>query len=255
MTNQSQRKSPNVPRLTGVAIPAALVVLAVSVAWIPVAQAAAAGQVTHLSGTLSAKRADGTSKLLAIKSDVAEGDTLSTEAETYARVKFADGGEVVLRPGTQLKIESYAYNEAKPESDNIVMNMFKGGLRAVTGLIGKRNREKVKFATETATIGIRGTHFGALLCQNDCGGVPTTGGTPPPNGLHVDVTNGAIAVTNGAGTVQVNAGQFGFVPNANTPPTIVPPQQGIQVTMPSSIAQNKGGGKGIGKGDAAECKM
>jgi hypothetical protein len=25
--------------------------------------------------------------------------------------------------------------------------------------------------------------------------------------------------------------------------------------MPSSIAQNKGGGKGIGKGDDAECKM
>jgi hypothetical protein len=130
---------------------------------IPAAQAATAGQITHLSGTLSAKKADGSSKLLAVKSDVAEGDTLSTEAETYARVKFADGGEVVLRPGTQLKIESYAYNAARPEGDSIVMSMFKGGLRAVTGLIGKRSREKVSFATETATIGIRGTHFGALL--------------------------------------------------------------------------------------------
>jgi hypothetical protein len=85
--------------------------------------------------------------------------------------------------------------------------------------------------------------------------VPTTGGTPPPNGLHVDVTNGAIVMTNPAGTVQINAGQFGFVPNANTPPVIVPPQQGIQVTMPNSIAQNKGGGKGVGKGGDAECKM
>jgi len=234
---------------------AAVVALALGLAWIPAAEAAMVGQITHLSGTLSAKRADGTSKLLAVKSDVAEGDTLSTEAETYARLKFVDGGEVVLRPGTQLKIENYAYNAAKPETDNIVMSMFKGGLRAVTGLIGKRSREKVKFATETATIGIRGTHFGALLCQNDCGGVPTTGGTPPPNGLHVDVTNGAITLSNPAGTVQVNAGQFGFVPNPNTPPAIVPPQQGIQVTMPSSIAQNKGSGKGIGKGGTEECKM
>ncbi|MDP2823303.1 MAG: FecR domain-containing protein [Sulfuritalea sp.] len=236
-------------------IPAALVALAVSLAWIPVVQAATAGQVTHLSGTLSAKRADGTSKLLSVKSDVLEGDTLGTEAETYARIKFADGGEVVLRPGTQLKIESYAYNAAKAEGDNIVMSMFKGGLRAVTGLIGKRNKEKIKFATETATIGIRGTHFGALLCQNDCGGVPTTGGTPPPNGLHVDVTNGAITLSNAAGTIQVNAGQFGFAANATTPPVPVPPQQGIQVTMPSSIAQDKGSGKGIGKSGADECKM
>jgi hypothetical protein len=208
-----------------------------------------------LSGTLSAKRADGSSKLLSVKSEIQEGDTLGTEAETYARIKFADGGEVVMRPGTQLKVDKYSYNAAKPESDNIVLSMFKGGLRAVTGLIGKRSREKVSFQTETATIGIRGTHFGALLCQNDCGGVPTTGGTPPPNGLHVDVTTGAITMSNGAGSVLINAGQFGFVAGANTPPAVVPPQQGIQVTLPSSISQGKGGGRGIGKGDDAECKM
>jgi hypothetical protein len=235
---------------------ALLVALALGLAG-PAAEAAAAtaGQITHLSGTLSAKRADGSSKLLSVKSEVMEGDTLGTESETYARIKFADGGEVVMRPGTQLKIENYSYNAAKPESDNIVLNMFKGGLRAVTGLIGKRNREKVSFQTETATIGIRGTHFGALLCQNDCGGVPTTGGQPPANGLHVDVTSGAIIMSNKAGSVQLNAGQFGFAANAGTPPVPVPPQQGIQVTMPSSISQNKGSGKGIGKGDDAECKM
>jgi len=213
------------------------------------------GQITHLSGVLAAKRSDGTSKLLSIKSEVLEGDTLNTESETYARIKFTDGGEVVLRPGTQLKVENYSYNATKPDSDNVVLSMFKGGLRAVTGLVGKRNREKVTFSTETATIGIRGTHFGALLCQNDCGGVPTTRGAPPPNGLHVDVAAGAITMTNKGGTVQLNAGQFGYAANASTPPVPVPPQQGIQVTMPNSIAQNKGGGRGIGKGDDAECKM
>lgn len=229
--------------------------LLAAAAWTPLVHAGVAGQITHLSGTLSAKRADGSSKLLSVRSEILEGDTLSTETETYARIKFTDGGEVVLRPGSQVKVESYAYHADKPESDNVLINMFKGGLRAVTGLVGKRNRSKVSFQTETATIGIRGTHFGALLCQNDCGGVPTTGGKAPPNGLHVDVTNGSIAMTNSAGTVQLNAGQFGFVASSNTPPQQVPPQQGIQVTMPSSIAQNKGSGKGIGKGDDAECKM
>ncbi|MCF8197734.1 MAG: FecR family protein [Sulfuritalea sp.] len=233
----------------------AFLLLAAGLFWMPVAQAATAGQITHLSGTISAKRLDGTSKLLSVKSEILEGDTLSTERETYARIKFIDGGEVVLRPGTQLKIESYSYNATKPESDNILMSMFKGGLRAVTGLLGKRNRDKVNFKTETATIGIRGTHFGALLCQNDCGGVPTTGGTPPPNGLHVDVTTGAITLSNAAGSVQIGAGQFGFVAGPNSAPVPVPPQQGIQVTMPSSIASNKGGGKGVGKSGAAECKM
>lgn len=255
MKSQLRKKSPSVRKSAGGMIPAALAALAIGLSWSSAAQAATAGEVTHLSGTLSAKKADGTSKLLAVKSNVNEGDTLTTEADTYARVKFADGGEVVLRPGTQLKIESYAFNATKPETDNIVMSMFKGGLRAVTGLVGRRSKEKVKFATETATIGIRGTNFGALLCQNDCGGVPTTGGVPPPNGLHVDVTNGAITVSNPAGSIQINAGQFGFVANASTPPVPVPPQQGIQVTMPSSIAQNKGSGKGIGKSGTEECKM
>ena len=256
MTNQARKKLPSAPKPVTAMIPAALAALAVSLLWTPVAQAATAGQITHLSGTLSAKRADGTSKLLSVKSEVLEGDTLGTESETYARIKFVDGGEVVLRPGTQLKIENYTYNAAKPESDNVVMSMFKGGLRAVTGLLGKRSREKVSFQTETATIGIRGTHFGALLCQNDCGGIPTTGGRAPPNGLHVDVTNGSISMSNRAGTVQINAGQFGFVANPNTSPTIVPPQQGIQVTMPNSIASNKGGGRGgIGKNEDKECKM
>jgi hypothetical protein len=228
---------------------------AVSLLWMPVADAASAGQITHLSGVISAKRADGTSKLLSVKSEILEGDTLSTERETYARVKFVDGGEIVMRPDSQLKIENYSYSPAKPESDNIFISMFKGGLRAVTGLLGKRNREKVSFKTETATIGIRGTHFGALLCQNDCGGVPTTGGAPPPNGLHVDVSSGGITLSNAAGTVQIDAGQFGFVADASTPPVPVPPQEGIQVTMPSSIAENKGDGKGVGKSGTAECKI
>ena len=40
----------------------------------PVALAAPAGSVTHLSGTISAKRSDGATRLLAIGSEIQEGD-------------------------------------------------------------------------------------------------------------------------------------------------------------------------------------
>ncbi len=213
------------------------------------------GNVTHLSGVLTAKRADGTTKLISVKSEVQEGDTLVTERDTYARIKFADGGEVVLRPGSQLKIEAYAFDRAKPEADNILLSMLKGGLRAVTGLVGKRNRDAVSFGAVTATIGIRGTHFGALICQNDCGGVPTVSGKPPENGLHLDVADGAIVVRNTAGQQVITSGQFGFVQSANTPPVVVPPSQGIQVTMPTSISQNKASGRGVGKANENECAV
>ncbi len=213
------------------------------------------GQVTHLSGTLIAKRADGSTKLFSVKSEVQEGDTLSTEQETYARVKFSDGAEVVLRPGSQLKVAAYSFNQARPEADNVLMNILKGGMRAVTGLVGKRSRDAVSFGTVTATIGIRGTHFGVLICQNDCAGVPTVTGKPPENGLHLDVADGAIVVKNTAGQQVISSGQFGYVQSASTPPMIVPASQGIQVTMPTSISQNSTSGRGIGKAKDDSCAV
>ena len=214
---------------------------------------AAVGTVTHLSGTFSVQQKVGASKVLSVRSDVKEGDLLSTEGDTYARVKFVDGGEVVLRPNTQFKVEKYSYDEKDDSKDGVLLGLLKGGLRAVTGLIGKRSRDKVGFTTSVATIGIRGTHFGALLCQNDCGSVPTPTGLPPPNGLHLDVADGAVLVRNSAGAQVVGSGQFGFVQNNTTQPTIVPPAQGIQVTMPQSIAANGAGGRSPGgaTGDTA----
>lgn len=232
-----------------------LVAVALFAASLPLLAAGPVGQVTHLSGLLTAKRADGTSRVISIKSEVREGDTLNTEQDTYARIKFSDGGEVVLRPGSQLQITAYVYVASEPKSDSIAMNMLRGGIRAVTGLVGKRNKDAVQFETSTATVGIRGTHFGALICQSDCGGVPTATGRPPENGLHLDVADGAIVVKNSAGQQVVSAGQFGYVRSASTPPAVVPPQQGIIVSMPLAISQNKSDGRGVGKAKEGECAV
>jgi len=214
---------------------------------------APAAEVTHLSGILSATKADGTSKVLATRSVIDEGDLLSTETSTYARLKFRDGGEIVLRPNTQLKVENFRFEEAKPENDGALLSILKGGMRMVTGLIAKRNRERIAVRAPTATIGIRGTHFGALFCQGNCADVPTVSGKAPADGLHVDVAFGAITLTNTAGTSEFTAGQFAYLPNANVLPQLVPPEQGIRVTMPNSIAANKGAA--VGGTAALECAV
>lgn len=202
------------------------------------ALAGPAGTITHLSGTISVKRADGSTKLLSLQSEVQEGDELTTQPDTYARIKFADGGEVVMRPETTLAVTAYAFDEKKPGSDNVVLGLIRGGLRAITGLIGKRNQGAYKMQTSTATIGIRGTHFGALLCANNCMAFPTVHGGPPDNGLHVDVANGAIVLTNGAGQMTLQAGQFGFIKDSFTMPIIRPPQDGIRVVVPPAVSKS-----------------
>ncbi|SOE98287.1 FecR family protein [Burkholderia sp. OK233] len=211
-----------------------------------IAYAQAVGTVTHLSGVLTVKHADGSVAVLAVKSSILQGDTLVTEANTYTRVKFVDDGEMVVRPSSQVVVKSYVYDADHPEKDSVAIRLVNGGLRSVTGLIGKRNHDAVSFDTPTGTIAVRGTNFGALFCQNDCGGVPTPSGSTPPNGLHVDVSQGAIVLVNPAGQQVFQAGQFGFVANLNTLPIVVPPTQGVPVTMPQSISKNAPTNQGSG---------
>ncbi|MBL8381502.1 MAG: FecR domain-containing protein [Burkholderiales bacterium] len=214
--------------------------------------AQAAGTVTHLSGTLSVARPDG-QRLLAVNSAVREGDLLTTERETYARIKFSDGAEVVLRPNSQLQVARYQFDSNAPERDSMLFSMVKGGMRAVTGLIGRRNRDRVGVTTPTATVGIRGTHFGLLHCAaGSCAGIQSAGGRPLENGLHVDIATGTIIVTNSAGSVLINAGQFGFVADQSTLPRVVPPEAGLRVTMPNAISTaiaSRGVGIGLAKDD------
>ena len=121
---------------------------------------AAAGKVVNVSGPLFAVASSGAKRVLSVGSEVEQGDTLITEEKTYARVKFTDQGDITLRPGTQLKVDSYAYAQEKPAEDNVALSLFKGALRSVTGLIGKRgNQDAYKLQTATATIGIRGTDY------------------------------------------------------------------------------------------------
>lgn len=257
-----------------------------------------AGMVARLSGPLLAKKADGSVKVLALRSEIESGDTLVSEKNTYAQIKFVDNSEITLRPGTTFKVENFSYDENKPEADSASYSLVKGGLRSITGLMGKRNKEKFSLKTPTATIGIRGTTFvahyvppppagmrvvdglgsleananvvGAMgKVQRGADGPASAGpqlkapsGAPAlpslPPGLHLQVTDGAIIVTNNGGALGFQAGQFGYVPNLNQPPVIVPSNPGIHFMPPPSF--NAGNGlplagnePGPGPADATDC--
>ena len=213
------------------------------------AYAAGAGEVTHISGAVVARKADGQSRILSVKSEVAEGDVIATADNSYARVKFGDGTDAVLRPGTQVKIDSFKFQEQRPQEDSVVLSLLKGGMRAVTGLLGKRSPASFRVGTPSATIGIRGTTFNALVVD------PGGGGALAP-GLYVDVLDGVINLSNKGGNQNFSAGQFGFAANFNQPPVVLPNNPGIQFTPPPAFnAPPQAGGIGVGKSGGLECTI
>jgi hypothetical protein len=199
----------------------------------------AQGTVQYLSGTLSAQRPDGTVHVLAERSPVSVGEVITTQRDSYAQLRFSDGGQVTLRPDTQVRVESYAYEEGRPERDSFAMQLFKGGLRSLSGLIGKRsnNRNAYRMVTSTATIGIRGTDYTAIdIPAPPLGQKPPAGSLPP--GVYLAVADGAVVMVSGGVEQTFTAGQFGFSSSFNLPPKIIPPPPNLpQVTPPPSFGQ------------------
>ena len=122
------------------------------------------GTVAHVAGTLSARKADGTTRVLQPRSQVGSGDTLSTEKDSHAQINFADGAQVTLKPSSAFRVDNFGFSKEAPKEDSFLTTVLQGGLRMVTGLVGSRSRSKFQMGTATATIGIRGTTFSTHDC-------------------------------------------------------------------------------------------
>jgi hypothetical protein len=196
--------------------------------------ALAQGSVQHLSGTLHVQRSDGSVRLLSERSQVLQGDVVSTERDSYAQIKLTDGGQLTLRPNTQIRIEGYQFSEHEPQKDSFIFALLKGGMRAVTGLVGKRgNRDAYKLRTATATVGIRGTDFNAVEVA------PSQQAGQPAPGVYVVVSDGQVVLTSGGQELLAAAGQTAFSSNPNLPPLIVPPPPNLpDIKPPQSFSSS-----------------
>ena len=179
------------------------------------AWAAEAGEVVHLSGTLSAQRPDGAILVLGPKSEVKPGDVLTTQRDSYAQINFSDGSSMTMRPNTQMKLEAYQFVKEKPEADSAFFRLLKGGMRTVTGLVGKRgNQDAYRIGTSTATIGIRGSTGQAFVCDPSCGGVAPGADKLDP-GTHLQSQDGTFTLQVGDKIQLVEAGHSGFSDGKN----------------------------------------
>lgn len=126
------------------------------------------GEVEFARGAGFAQSEGQTPRTLGKGLALKEGDRLTTSDGAAAIIKLADGTRMTLRPNSEMVLEQFRFKDSAPDN-SMVMQLLRGGLRAVTGLISKGSPDAARLRTSTATIGIRGTDFDARLCVKDCG--------------------------------------------------------------------------------------
>ncbi|MCP5145517.1 MAG: FecR domain-containing protein [Gammaproteobacteria bacterium] len=197
----------------------AVAAVALSIVAAGTVQAAPVGEVITMAGRVFAANNDGQVRALAKGAQVENGETIVTSMNSLVRIKFIDDAYVILRPNTRFQITDYNMDE-DPAQNRSVFRLLKGGLRTVTGLIGRRNRSGYQLRTAISTIGIRGTDYEAMTCSNgDCGpGVE--------DGDYVGVKQGEIDVNSpGGGSTTYGQGEFGFFAGGDGPPIKIPASQ------------------------------
>ena len=184
---------------------------------IPFSCLASTGTVILAKGVVTATGSNNTDRILAKGTKIEEGDIIKTANKSFAVIRMLDNTKLTLKPGTTLAIGKFSLEEGKEEA---CINLVKGGLRTVTGLIGKRRPESFNVDTPIASIGIRGTDFITRICADDeCNvdepEIPSSqfGGNPDqdkidaaeainnalPEGMYSSCETGAIAMSQCAG--------------------------------------------------------
>jgi adhesin transport system outer membrane protein len=162
-----------------------------------------------------------------LQAGLTQGLELRAQGVDPLPLQFPDGTSITLTQGSWLHLENASFDESAPESDQLVVRLVKGGLRAVTGRLGARgNPDAFEVRTPVGSIGIRGTEFEMIYCEaGDCD--PALLAPLPEQarsrieqdgGLYYSVSTGAIAFRNTAGEFPLEAGRWGYASSRSRPP-------------------------------------
>lgn len=141
---------------------AALIALLTSAGSAGAVAADSPARVEFSIGRVTAVDADGTRRALRKGATINVGESVVTQ-RGRVHLRFSDGGYISLKPNTEFRVDEYRFEEKEVSTSRSFFNLVRGGLRAITGLIGKSDRKSYRMRTPAATIGIRGTIFEADL--------------------------------------------------------------------------------------------
>jgi hypothetical protein len=158
--------------------------------------------VTSAIGSAQVQTGSSAPRTLRQGDEVRQGDTVSTAANSSLVLKFDDGEVAALTQNSRMTVTAYQY-QPESRSGNVLLSLITGGMRAITGLIGRQQPERVAYRAATTTIGIRGTDIDVV-----------TDGT----NVAVYVHDGEIRFTYQGTSVDVRAGQAAFTSNGQIHP-------------------------------------
>jgi hypothetical protein len=158
-----------------------------------------AGHALWVFGQVERVAADGSVKPLAKGDAVFEGDVIRSGAGSHAQFVMNDEALVAVRAESSLKLARYAYSGREDGTERAIIELLKGGMRSVTGAIGRSNKENYQLRNEMHVIGIRGTDHETFSTAE---------------GLYNRVTMGGTYIAGAGGRVDLSPGQVGFASKA-----------------------------------------
>ena len=150
------------------------------------------GKVTGVKGEAVIER--GGKRIQVINAmQVEKNDVIKTIGD--ARVKLTFNDNTVISLGKKAVFNIAEYRQGNESTSKATFNVMQGAFKAITGKIGKVAPKKFIVKTRNATIGIRGTIFLGRVY---------------PNADKEDIacTKGAITVTTGGVSLDVDAGNY-----------------------------------------------
>ena len=182
--------------------------------WCIQALAEPAGRVLMSVGDVVASRG-GRAFPLGTGVTVEPGDQIRTGPSSGVQIRFNDSSIVALKSQTVFVIDEFVYAGRSDGSERALFNLVAGGMRTVTGLIGKINQRNYAVRTPTATVGIRGSGFNLTACTP---AAPCTNsdGSRARDGTYGQVFDLRIFSQTNAGTQDWQKGDVFLIPDANS---------------------------------------
>jgi hypothetical protein len=89
---------------------------------------------------------------------VALTDRLSTGPKAAATLTLKDGTVLTMGPDTVMDLHQFQF-DTTTQQGNFLLDLLRGSVRVVTGLLAKVNPERFQVQTPTSVVGVRGTDF------------------------------------------------------------------------------------------------